>query len=158
MFTPLLLDAGEDAYSDLPLTYSRFYGMNVEYQQTTGLFLGSPLFMAAGYAATAVGNSMARNRAAAQAAPQWREHCLARTVVTNVRTRCLVNGQWIGFDHAAVVEFTADLPNAACVMTFNGVEPLCLNGIGAPWLAVLLSYFLHGHERLGGLPYLHPLQ
>ncbi|MEU4745336.1 hypothetical protein AB0G02_33405, partial [Actinosynnema sp. NPDC023658] len=72
--TSLLLPPGEVAYCDLTLGYARYYGMDVTYRQSSGFFLGSPLFVAAGLAANAVGNSVARRRAEAQSMPQWREH------------------------------------------------------------------------------------
>jgi len=157
VFTPVRLQPGETSFCDLTVMYSRFYGMDVSYQQNSGFFFGSPLFVAAGLAANAVGNSMARNRAAAMAAPQWREHCLARTVVTDRRTMCFTGQQWLSFDHDAVVEFTADPPQGVCFLNFSSSEPLCLAGFSTPWLSVLLCYFLYGATSLGQLPYLRPL-
>ncbi|MET1076175.1 MAG: hypothetical protein ABWY11_26260 [Umezawaea sp.] len=157
LFTPVRLQPGETSFCDLTVMYSRFYGMDVSYQQNSGFFFGSPLFVAAGLAANAVGNSVARNRAEAMAAPQWREHCLARTVVTDRRTLCFTGQQWLAFDHDAVVEFTADPPRGVCFLNFSGAEPLCLAGFGTPWLSVLLCYFLYGSAGLPQLPYLRQL-
>jgi len=156
VFTPVRLAPGETSFSDVTLTYSRFYAMDVGYETNSGFFFGSPLFVAAGLAANAVGNSMARNRAEQLAAPQWREHCAARTVVTDRRTLCFAAGRWLSFDHDSVVEFTADPPRAVCFLNFAAAEPLCLAGFSAPWLTVLLARFLYGAERMAQLPYLHP--
>ncbi|GAA3879154.1 hypothetical protein GCM10022243_49820 [Saccharothrix violaceirubra] len=154
---PLVLGQDEVAYADLAIGYARYYSMTVEYQQSSGFFFGSPLFVAAGLAANAIGNANARNRAAAQSAPQWREHCVARTVVTNQRTMCQIQGQWLSFWHGGVVEFTGDPAAGWCAMTFGDSEPLMLTGPTAPWLTVLLSYFVHGAQRFPQLPHLHRL-
>lgn len=154
--TSLRLLPHEQAYADLPLSYSRYYGTGVHYTHTHGLFLGRPLFMAVGYAATAISNVWERSRAEREASPQWRDHTLARTVLTNQRVMCLVHGQWLLFDHDAVVEFTADPPRFACYLTFTAVEPLCLTGYAAPFCSVLFSYFLYG-SALVKVPYLAPL-
>ncbi|MFD5827898.1 hypothetical protein [Lentzea sp. NPDC060358] len=155
--TSLLLAPGEAAFSDLTLGYARFYGMDVSYQQTDGFFYGSPLFVAAGLAATAVGNSRARHRAENLAAPQWREHCPARVVVTNYCVMCFVGGRWLRFSYPAVVDFNADMPGGVCYLIFDGAEPLQLTGPQVPWLVVLMAGFLYGPDRLPSLPFLHPI-
>ncbi|WP_158848687.1 hypothetical protein [Saccharothrix deserti] len=155
--TSLLLAQGEAAYSDLTLGYARFYGMDVTYRQTSGFFLGSPLFVAAGLAVNAMGNSLAKRRAEEQAAPQWREHCPARVVVTTYCTMCFAHGRWLRFPHPAVVDFNADMLNSVCYLIFNDAEPLQLAGPQVPWLVVLLSSFLYGPDRLPGLPFLQSI-
>ena len=148
----------QHVYADVPLVYARFYGMNVEYGQSSMFAWGGPLFMAAAYTSNAVSNANARNRAAREAAPQWREHTTARTVVTGDQTACLVNGQWLAFSHSAVVELGADLSRYTCLLTFGEVEPVMLHGSAAPYVAVLLSYLLYGPGRLETLPFLEPLR
>ncbi len=156
VFTPVRLAPGETSFCDVSVQYSRFYGMNVSYQTNSGFFFGSPLFIAAGLAANAVGNSIAKSRAEQRSAPQWREHSPSRTVVTETRTLCFAAGRWLSFDHDAVVEFTADPLRAACFLNFAEAEPLCLAGFSAPWLTVLLAHRLYGADRMVQLPYLHP--
>ncbi|WP_439657375.1 hypothetical protein ACSHWB_33950 [Lentzea sp. HUAS TT2] len=155
--TSLLLAPGEATYSDLTLGYSRFYGMDVTYERSGGLFLGSPLFVAAGLAANAVSNNIAKQRAQNMAAPQWREHCAARVVVTNYCVMCFVHGRWLRFAYPNVVDFNADMLNGACYLIFDGSEPLQLAGLQVPWLAVLLSSFLYGPDRLSTLPFLQSI-
>jgi hypothetical protein len=155
--TSLLLAPGEHAYADLTLGYARFYGMDVTYRQTSGFFLGSPLFVAAGLAFNAAGNSLAKRRAEAQAAPQWREHCPARVVVTTYCTMCFAHGRWLRFPHSSAVDFNADMLNGVCYLICNGTEPLQLTGPQIPWLTVLLASFLYGPYRLPKLPFLQSI-
>lgn len=155
--TSLLLAPGEATYSDLTLGYARFYGMDVTYERSSGFFLGSPLFVAAGLAANAVSNNIAKQRAQNQAAPQWREHCPARVVVTNFCTMCFVYGRWLRFPYPNVVDFNADMLNGVCYLIFDDAEPLQLAGPQVPWLVVLLSSFLYGPNRLSTLPFLQPI-
>ncbi|MEV8443303.1 hypothetical protein AB0425_38505 [Actinosynnema sp. NPDC051121] len=155
--TSLLLPPGEETYCDLTLGYARFYAMNVTYQQSSGFVLGSPLFVAAGLAFNAVSNSLAKRRAEDQAAPQWREHCPARVVVTTYCTMCFAHGRWLRFPHASVVDFNADMLNGVCYLIFNDTEPVQLTGPQVPWLAVLLAGFLYGPDRLRKLPFLQSI-
>ncbi|MFD4669973.1 hypothetical protein ACFWNN_09575 [Lentzea sp. NPDC058450] len=155
--TSLLLAPGEATYCDLPFRYARYYGMDVTYQRSDSMFFGSALFVAAGMAATAVSNSRAKNRAQNLAAAQWREHCLARVIVTNYCVMCFVHGQWLRFAYPAVVDFNADMLNGVCYLIFDGAEPLQLAGPQVPWLVVLMSSFLYGPHRLPTLPFLHPI-
>ncbi|MET9229926.1 hypothetical protein [Lentzea sp. NPDC003310] len=155
--TSLLLAPGEATYADLPLGYSRFYGTDVTYQHSSSFFLGSPLFVAAGLAANAVGNNIARQRAVNQAAPQWREHCAARVVVTNYCVMSFVHGRWLRFAYPHVVDFNADMLGGVCYLIFDEAEPLQLAGPQVPWLVVLLSSFLYGPDRLPTLPFLQSI-
>lgn len=155
--TSLLLAPGEATYCDLTLGYARFYGMNVTYQRSSAFFLGSPLFVAAGLAANAVGNNIARQRAENQAAPQWREHCPGRVVVTNYCLMCFTYGRWLRFPYPNVVDFSADMLNGVCYLIFDDTEPLQLTGLQIPWLVVLLSSFLYGPSRLPTLPFLQSI-
>ncbi|SFR28144.1 hypothetical protein SAMN04488564_112255 [Lentzea waywayandensis] len=155
--TSLLLAPGEATYSDLTLGYARFYGMDVTYQQSGAYFRGGLLFVAAGLAANAVSNNIAKQRAENQAAPQWREHCAARVVVTNYCVMCFVHGRWLRFAYSNVVDFNADMLNGVCYLIFDGAEPLQLAGLQVPWLVVLLSSFLYGPKRLSALPFLETI-
>jgi hypothetical protein len=58
----------------------------------------------------AVGRHLAHRQAEQLAAPQWREHSMVRTVVTDQRLWCHVrDGRWLNFDYAAVVEAVPDV-------------------------------------------------
>src|ERR1700754_1939672 len=82
---PAALKPGGHAYADLPPPYSRFYGVNVSYRHRSVTAFGSAVFVLTTLAANAAGNAAARRRARAQAAPQWRERQIARTVLTRER-------------------------------------------------------------------------
>ncbi|PZT71096.1 hypothetical protein DN402_01930 [Streptomyces sp. SW4] len=69
----VLLEPGETAYGDVAAHYARFYATNVTYNERSGFYFGSPLFVAAGLVGDAVANSTARSRAQAMAQAQWRD-------------------------------------------------------------------------------------
>lgn len=145
----------ETVHMDTPFLYSRYYGMNVSYGQTSTLAIGPPLFVAGAVVGNAIGNAAARSEAARLAASQWREHCTARVVVTPTATWCCVNGRWLRFDHAAVVEYSLD--GAACILTFTDAEPLRLAGPSAWCHAVLFAYLRNGPHSWQDALFLHPL-
>jgi hypothetical protein len=143
-------------HMDAVLTYSRFYGMDVTYGQTSTVAFGSPAFVAGSLLADVVGNSVARSRATNLARAQWREHQQTRVVLTGSTTWCAVNGQWLAFDHDAVVEYLLDGPSA--ILTFAGVEPLRLYGPAVWCHAVLFAYARHDAEHWQQAPYLQPIR
>jgi hypothetical protein len=151
------LAPGELCYAGLPLMYSRYYATDVQYVRRSGLFIGHPLFMAAGFATMAIGNAVGRSRAQRAAAPQWRGFFPCHTVLTSRRTLCAVDGCWLDFEHGAIVQYAFDAPRATCFLAFSGAEPLCLHGPGAAWYAVMLAYLLYGPAFVG-LPVMQPFR
>ena len=146
----------ETVHMDVPFLYARYYGMNVTYGQTSTLAVGSPLFVAGAMVGNAIGNASARSQAARLAASQWREHCHPRVVVTSTATWCCVNGKWLRFDHAAVVEYSLD--GAACILSFTDAEPLRLTGPSAWCHAILFAYLQNGPDRWPDALFLHPIR
>ena len=80
--------------------YARWEGGDGTYTHVTGLFWGSLPFMTVGYGLTALGNSVRRRAASAQAAVCWRERQGTRVLITDQRLLCLVQGRWLTFDYA----------------------------------------------------------
>ncbi|WP_017540123.1 hypothetical protein [Nocardiopsis halophila] len=148
-FVPVRLEPGEVPHAEVVADYSRFYAMDVAYQQSNGLYFGSPLFVAAGLTAQAIGNASARSRAQAMAAPQWREFQRVTVYVTSRRLLALIDGtRWLSWWHAGNMQVNPVLDQWALVQLFNDTEPLRWQGPAVPWLSVAVSYLAHGPGHL----------
>lgn len=150
--TTLLLDADEPVYSDCPLEYSRYYGMNVRYSQTSMVAIGPPTLMLGAYAVNAVGNAAARRRAEEQSRPQWREFAIARVALTDRRFLVSAGGRWRSFWVDGVLELLPYPEAFNLIMSYPDSEPLMLRGPGVPWMSVAFASLLYGPDRLMGLP------
>ncbi|SHM43094.1 hypothetical protein [Cryptosporangium aurantiacum] len=146
--TPLRLRPDENHYATAVLGYARFYGTTVEYQQSSSLWFGSPAFVLGGLAVEAITNQQARNRAAAMAAVQWRDHALVRTALTDQRILCDHGGEWLSFWHEGAQELVVDLTRWAFVLRFEVGAALMLHGPAAPWFAVAVSWLVYGPRGL----------
>jgi hypothetical protein len=142
------LNPDEVPYAEAVLSYARFYGTGVTYQQNSTFLVGSATFVAAGLAANAIANSAARNRAAAQAATQWRDHTHVRTILTNKRLLCDYRGQWLSFWHEGIVEFQGDMAQWLFVLRYQVGDPIMLHGPAAPWFAVSVAHLVYGRRGL----------
>lgn len=156
--TTLVLGPGELPYADTALEYARFYAMNVAYNKTTVIGFGSLPFMAATLAGSAIANSVARSRAQAMAAQQWREIQIGRVVLTDRRFLANAGGRWLSFYHEAIVEFLPSAENFALVLSFQDSEPLRLRGPAVPWVSVALGSLLYPVETLFQIPGLAALR
>ncbi|MEU2202109.1 hypothetical protein [Isoptericola sp. NPDC019482] len=147
----------ETFFCDTPIMYARYYGMDVEYSQTSGFFFGRPSFVLAGLAATAVGNASRRSAAARQAQEQWREHAQARLVISDKRLLVHVHGRWLSFDYGAMSAIYPEPGNWMVVCQFPDTAPLMLSGQYAPYASVMALFVTHGevalreHPALAGL-------
>ena len=150
------LQPDELPHSDAMLGYARFYGMNVSYDRSSMMLLGSATFVAAGLAANAMANSSAKRKAQAMAAAQWRDHAHVRTMLTNKRLLCDFSGQWLSFWHEGVVEFQCDLTQWLFVLRYEVGDPIMLHGPAAPWFAVSVARIVYGPRGLQ-LPAFAPL-
>ncbi|GAA2183490.1 hypothetical protein [Micromonospora lupini] len=146
----------EPVYLDARLNYARHYGSMVTYSHTSAMAFGSAGFVAGALLANAIGNSSAKSRAERLARPQWREQQLTRVVLTPTRTWCYASGQWLSFDHAAVMEYHLD--HQSVVLIFANSEPLRLSGPAAWAHAVLFAYFRLGAQSLATAPFLMPIR
>lgn len=143
----------EPVYLDAPFTYSRYYGMDVSFAPGRTFAFGSPAFVAGAVVGDMIGNSIGRARAAGMSRTQWREHRTVRVVVTRSTTWCCVDGRWLAFDHAAVMEY--HLQGSACLLSFTDVEPLMLAGPSAACHAVTFAYLRGGDWPR--MSFLHPI-
>jgi hypothetical protein len=133
----ILLHAGEQATFETGATYERFWGGDGTYVRSGGLFLGSPAFVAAGLVGTAIGNSVRKNRARADAVPNWRERQELAVIGTTHRLLCAVAGRgWLSFWWNGMQEFYPEPRSWSLVLVWPGVEPLRLSGLAAPYLGV----------------------
>lgn len=152
----LRLNQEEIPYADAVVGYARFYGMNVNYQQSSGFWWGSAAFVAAGMAADAISNSSAKRKAEAMAATQWRDHAHSRAVLTNQRILADFRGSWLSFWHEGVVEFQGDVAQWLIVLRYQVGDPLMMHGPAVPWFAVLIARLVYGPRGLQ-LPVLAPI-
>jgi hypothetical protein len=146
--------SAEPVYLDVPLTYARYYGMNVTYQPGATVAVGSPAFIAGAAIGSLIGNSAGHAHAANLSRTRWREHRTVRVVVTTSATWCCVDGRWLAFDHAAVREY--HLNGAACMLDFADVEPLMLAGPSAACHTVIFAY-VSGGTAWRQMPFLHTI-
>jgi hypothetical protein len=158
---PLPLDAvrlghDEQRFGDAVLGYARYYGTQATYQQTSGLWFGSPAFVLAGLAAESVANSAARRRAETLAATQWRDHAHVRTILTDQRLLCDYQGSWLSFWHVGVVELAVDVARWAFIVRYEQGDPLMLHGPAALWFALATARVVYG-PRGYELPAFAPL-
>ncbi|GAA4626408.1 hypothetical protein [Cellulomonas oligotrophica] len=148
---------GEVFYADVPIGYARYYGTTVHYTQTSGLFVGSPAFVLAGLAGTAVANASARSAAQRQAADQWREHQTVRLVVSDRRLLVQRGGEWIWFHHTGASAVYPDPLRRGLVCQYPDTSPLMLQGDYAPFAAVVVLAATHGAQALREHPAMAPL-
>lgn len=147
----------EEFFCDVPIRYARYYGMDVSYTQTSGFFYGRPSFVLTGLAVTAMSNAAQRSAAQNMARAQWREHSVARLVVSNLRLLVQVGGRWLSFDYAAMTAVFPEPASWVLVCQFSSTEPLLLTGDHAPFAAVMTLYRTHGENALREHPGLGPL-
>jgi hypothetical protein len=132
-----ILHAGEQAAFETAAEHARFYGDDGTYTHTNGMFLGSWQFVAAGFAATAMANSMKKHRAEAHSVPRWRDVVRTRVVATSQRLLVEVPGRGLlSFWYAGMQELYPAPRQWALVMAWADSAPLRLSGLSAPYLAV----------------------
>jgi hypothetical protein len=151
----VLLEVGEVAYGDVAADYARFYSMNVSYDQRSGFYFGSPLFVAAGLVGDAVANSSARNRAQAMAQAQWRDFSPCRAILTDRRTLLHVaaENRWVSLRHHEIISFLPVLDQWALFTDYQQWEPMRLAGPTVPWLtAATISVLNRGRSEYQRLP------
>jgi hypothetical protein len=142
----------------MPVFYSRYYGTSSSYVHTTGVFLGSVPFVAAGYALTALGNHNRRRAALAASIPQWREFRVATSLVTSERIMCEVDGRWLSFFPRRATAIDPDPTDWSVVLDFADTEPLRLFGLSGPTMAVAIVWMVHGASGLAEHPGLETLR
>lgn len=142
----------EEFFLDVPAQYSRFYGQNVSYGQTSTFAFGHPAFVVGALAMTAVANGASRSSARRQAAEQWREHQEARVLVSNRRLICVADGRPLTFDFSAMVAVYPEVDQRTLVCQFDGAEPLMLHGMHVPPIAVITTMMALGPDAVAHHP------
>ncbi len=148
---------GEVFFEQLPLTYARYYGQDVTYQQSGGFFFGRPAFVVGALAVTAIANGVSRSNARAQAAPQWREWQQATVLISNQRLIGYANGQWLSFWFGGMTAVYPEVSTHTLICQFEQGEPLLLSGPAAPIAAVHTVLQAYGPDALAQHPSLRPL-
>lgn len=144
-------------FGHVPVTYARYYGQDVAYQQSSTIALGRPAFVVGALAVTAIANSAARSSAAKQAAPQWREWQSTGAYVTSHRIAVHVGGQWLSFDYAAMTAVYPEVASRTLVCQFASTAPMLLSGDGAVLSAVIAVAQAYGLDAARDHPALAPL-
>ncbi|MFV0427429.1 MAG: hypothetical protein ACK5KU_10410 [Beutenbergiaceae bacterium] len=148
---------GEEFYFDTSIRYARYYGKTVSYQQSAGLYVGSPSFVLAGLALTALSNSAQRSAAQAHAKEQWRDFQTVQLLISNQRLMCKAHGRWLSFYFSHVTAVYPQVEQWTLVCEFASAEPLMLHGLSGPLAAILTTHFTLGSDALHEHPDLHPL-
>jgi len=154
----VVLRPNEQAYLSFPANYARYYSTDASYVHVDGLFLGGPLFVAAGLAMTAAGNRSRRDAALAAAALRWREQQAAQVLLTSERILCNANGRWMSFYFSGVTAFYPEPLNWSVVFEFGDTQPLRLAGESGPAIAAFSAWLLHGSRGVQEHPGLQPLR
>lgn len=145
-------------FYDMPVGYERYYGQDVTYGRSGGLFFGHPAFVVAGVVASTIGNEARRLSAESRARAQWRDGQEIRVLITNHRLVCLVAGGWMSFYYSAMTAVYPEVREGALVCEFNGgTAPLRLFGPNAPIAAVMTVLGAHGFDAVAQHPSLRPL-
>lgn len=151
-------DPGEVFFYDVPVGYERYYGQDVTYGRSGGLFFGHPAFVVAGVVASTIGNEARRLTAESRARTQWRDRQETRVLVTNHRLVCLVAGRWMSFYYSAMTAVYPEVREGLLVCEFDGgTAPLRLFGPNAPIAAVMTVLGTHGPDAVAQHPSLRPL-
>ena len=135
----LPLTRGEAAHADVMCSAARFYGTDVAHPRSAGYFEHHPTFGRRWVTNHRLDARRCRDAEAA-AEPQWRDHTLARVVLTStgVRLRPSASPAWLPFDHSLLSEVT--MGHREVVLSYTMCAPLLLAGPAAPWLGVAIEY------------------
>lgn len=132
-----ILRPDERAAFETVADHARFYGDDGTYTHTQGMFLGGWQFIAAGFAATAMANSVKKRRAEARSVPRWRDVLRTRVIATNQRLMVEIPNRGLqSFWYAGMQELYPAPRHWGVVMVWPNGAPLRLTGLSAPYLAV----------------------
>ncbi|MFF5567675.1 hypothetical protein ACFY7Z_20500 [Streptomyces sp. NPDC012623] len=136
----LALATGEVAFADVACSAARFYGTDVDYPPSgSGYFEDHPTF-GRRWVTNRRLDARRRQEAENAALPQWRDHTMARVVLTSIGVRLLPVrvGDWLPFDHALLTGVTDE--QSAVVLSYSVCAPVLLSGPAAPWLGVAIDH------------------
>lgn len=151
---------GEWIVADTSAEYARFYGTDVQYQQTSGFYFGSLTFVAVAAGVDAMSNASRRHAAQQQAAIQWRDHQMLRMIVSTVHLLCdTMDMGWAGFGYQAMTNIQPDLPSRQVFFEFDGpAQPMRIAGPGAALASVMAIHGRYGMDGLRQHPGLEPIR
>lgn len=153
----LVLDPGETVYLQTTAKYSRLYGGDGSYTASGGFYLGSPGFVLGMMALNGAVNASRRANARRDMQLLWRDLQDVAVIGTNYRLICNVQGHgWLSFYFNAVSEFYPEPAKWMVTFAFQNSEPLRLEGLTAPTLAVFSAWCVLG-DRWPDDPGLAPL-
>lgn len=135
----LPLADGEIALADVTCSVARFYGTDIVDPRSAGYFENHPAF-GRRWVPNRRLDARRRQEAEAAAEPQWRDHTVARVVLTSTGVRLKPSGSstWLPFDHALLSGVTTGQPEV--VLSYSVCAPLLLTGPAAPWLGVAIVH------------------
>jgi hypothetical protein len=107
---------------------------------------------------TAIGNTVRRSEAIAQAAHRWREQQQVQVILTDQRVVCNVAGRWSAFSLGELIAFYPEPANWSVVFEFLDAAPLRLAGPGGPAIATFVAWVIYGERRLNEHPAFDPLR
>jgi len=155
----VVVKPGEEIMATAHGNYSRFYGTDVSYMQSSGFFMGNAAFVLLGVAATTLGNRARRRQAEAMAQQQWREQQSVYAIVTNCRVLCQkADGTWLSFYYSGVTSMDVDSTTGTLILQFPDTQPLMLGGAAGLFCAVAMVWILHGRRGLESHPGLQHLR
>lgn len=130
---------GEAAFADVACSAARFYGTEIVYPQSTGYFEDHPTF-GQRWVSNSRLDARRRREAEGAARPQWRDHTMARVVLTSIGVRLNPAGTptWLPFDHVLLTGIAVD--QCAVVLSHSVCAPLLLAGPAVPWLGVAIEH------------------
>jgi hypothetical protein len=147
----MMLHAGEVQHGVVSLSMMVYSGMDVEYN--TGYVWGGGLILSSlSLAASAAKNASAKARAENLARPQWRSLGPAQVTVTSQRVALQRGATWSSLDLYSLANVQVDLAHWTIYPTFQGEDPILLQGPWAPWLAVVMSSVVSGNPWPPGMP------
>jgi len=130
----------EGAAFETVADHARFCGNDGTYTHTQGMFLGSWQFIAAGFAATAMANSVKKHRAEARSVPRWRDVLRTRVIATDQRLLIEIPNRGLQYFWCAGMQELYPAPREwGVVMVWPDAAPLRKTGLSAPDLAVHIA-------------------
>jgi len=153
----LVLDPGETVYLQTSAKYSRLYGGDGKYMHSGGIFATNPGMFLALNALNAAVNAQRKAAARRDMELMWRDLQDVAIIGTNHRLICNVQRHgWLSFYFNSVSEFYPEPANWMVTFAFQNSEPLRLEGLTAPTLAVFSGWCVLG-DRWSSDPGLAPV-
>jgi hypothetical protein len=147
----MMLRVGEVQYGVARFSAMTYSGMDVEYN--TRYVWGGGLFLSGlTLAASAAANANSKARAQNLSRPQWRSRGPVDVTVTSQRIAIQSGATWSYLDLNELLNIQVDVGRWSVFPTFDGQDPLLLQGPWAPWLGVVMSWVASGNPWPPGMP------